>query len=180
MECFQKFSEIICSECDGDVGAGLRKGLCSQTCSSLYSACWNDYFAQDQRMGNLRFCQKSDLVCSPLKFLTQNSDQFCKEIGFEVNPNTDLEDVIDKLLINATDIQPSCWDGTPSALYLGPAARQIDASGNKEGRPTSGASFMQRFKQALRNMPNSGIILGIIFTAMMLLVIIFIVYFLLK
>ena len=32
-------------------------------------------------------------------------------------------DVLDSLIINSTNIEPSCWDGIPSSRYFGEATQ---------------------------------------------------------
>jgi hypothetical protein len=38
------YKEIICYDCDSDVGQGIRRGLCPHICEGLYQACIDDYF----------------------------------------------------------------------------------------------------------------------------------------
>lgn len=43
-------------ECDGDVGVGLRKGICPHVCDALYKNCLDDFFKLDEQSLKYKFC----------------------------------------------------------------------------------------------------------------------------
>ena len=43
-KCLDVLNRLFCYDCDGDVGQGLRNGLCSNVCDQIYQNCKEDYF----------------------------------------------------------------------------------------------------------------------------------------
>ncbi|KAM3136320.1 hypothetical protein pb186bvf_011619 [Paramecium bursaria] len=115
-QCQQVYQHIVCAECDGDIGQGVRRGLCPRVCQRLYDSCKDDLFQYDDNAHKLRFCQKNDAICSYLKVIESNPERFCQDLGFPQNENDQLENWIDNRFHNVQQ-DPLCFDGIPSSKY---------------------------------------------------------------
>ncbi|CAD8111519.1 unnamed protein product [Paramecium primaurelia] len=117
-QCQEIFIKTICSDCDGDIGQQIRVGFCPHYCNQMYQACWNDLFQYDEKSQKLRLCYQNDVVCSELRNIVNNGDQFCTSLGYKVNTNTNIDEWIENKYLNLSTT-PLCWDGTPSHRIWG-------------------------------------------------------------
>ncbi|KRX03188.1 hypothetical protein PPERSA_07016 [Pseudocohnilembus persalinus] len=152
-QCQIQFNEIICSECDADIGTQLRKGICQNICDNFYNNCVNDLFKMEEN--RVKYCNQNDMICSPLKSIFTDSTSFCDNIGFKVNQNSDyqvwMEDLKEKQ--SQESIQPVCWDGKPSQKYFYPATEIQEKQSSSWGGSEQGQQGQQSKKifQGLNN-----------------------------
>ncbi|CAK61186.1 unnamed protein product (macronuclear) [Paramecium tetraurelia] len=112
-QCQEIFTKTICSDCDGDIGQQIRVGFCPHYCTQMYQACWRDLFQYDEKTQKLRLCYQNDVLCSELRNIVNNGDQFCTSLGYKVNSYSDREEWMENKYLNLSTM-PLCWDGTPS------------------------------------------------------------------
>ncbi|CAD8201654.1 unnamed protein product [Paramecium pentaurelia] len=112
-QCQEIFTKTICSDCDGDIGQQIRFGFCPHYCNQMYQSCWRDLFQYDEKTQKLRLCYQNDVLCSELRNIVNNGDQFCTSLGYKVNSYSNRDEWIENKYLNLTTT-PLCWDGTPS------------------------------------------------------------------
>lgn len=96
----------------------------------LHEVCKNDYFMVDA--GRIRVCSRGDLVCSKLSDIAVKKTDFCPLLGYEVTDNGEPDEWFMQFYKNddneegeiaVAQIQPICWDFTPSAAIFGPSSK---------------------------------------------------------
>lgn len=75
--------------------------------------------------GRIRVCSRGDLVCSKLYDIAVKKTDFCSLLGYEVTDNGEADEWFMQFYKNdnedPAEIQPICWDFTPSAAIFGPS-----------------------------------------------------------
>ena len=102
--CLQTTRDMLCTNCDGDIGIGKRRGVCLDLCQNWYQVCKFDYFCDTlddwSVKGSLDFC--TDIEINESKQLRSivgdgGGELFCKRMGFTVGEH------------------PTCYNGIPKA-----------------------------------------------------------------
>jgi hypothetical protein len=58
--------------------------------------------------------RENDVLCSELRFITTKPEEYCLEIGYQINTYDKIDEMAENLDMNVT-WAPTCWDGTPSS-----------------------------------------------------------------
>ncbi|CAG9329265.1 unnamed protein product [Blepharisma stoltei] len=112
--CLTVMQDILCSECDGDVGEGHKSGICQNLCDSLYESCKDDYFEAGMTESGIEFCSGGSWICYPLTSFVDNGKDFCERLGFEVK-------------------KKNCFDGISAASVKGKAPAENQEKGDAIG-----------------------------------------------
>lgn len=117
-DCKLGLLRLTCRVCDPQVGVGIKKHICRDTCSSLFDACAQDFFSYDSGSGLVSPCSEQTsgmLVCSQLTDLVSSAAEFCKAAGFGRM---------------AADADEPCFDGTPVSADACPAEESSPPAGS--------------------------------------------------
>ncbi|CAD8124426.1 unnamed protein product [Paramecium sonneborni] len=132
-QCQEIFTKTICSDCDGDIGQQVRVGFCPHFCNQMYQACWMDLFQYDEKSQKLRLCYQNDVLCSELRNIVNNGDQFCSSLGYKLNSYSNRDEWIENKYLNLSTT-PLCWDGTPSHRIWGNEAKLPETKVNSKNK----------------------------------------------
>lgn len=69
------------------------------------------------------------MLCSELKNIVDNGDQFCTSLGYKVNSYSNIDEWIENKYLNLSTT-PLCWDGTPSHRIWGAEIKLPETKAN--------------------------------------------------
>ena len=81
-ECKNLASSIYCAPCHPLVGTGVKRGVCRESCDAWYSECAPALF--EHAVTGLQPCAPSSLICTPLRDIVRDGEQFCRAMGVRV------------------------------------------------------------------------------------------------
>lgn len=142
-KCASLTRQVLCSWCDGDVGAGLKSSagkiyICPDLCNMWYGQCEGEYFSF---VGGQIVPCANEAICSTLQNIllhlpeAERASFFCSKAyhagvpHFEVAPQS--------------RIPWGCFDGVPAAKRFAPSAQQ---GKRYSQRSTQGRTFWQQLK----------------------------------
>ena len=120
----------MCMPCQGDVGLGKIKSICSSSCDEWFDSCRAEYYMSETIGGSLLPCYGDPVVCSRLDNIVKDGREFCGKMGFRVqhakkrnaeeDEDTDEFAVLYKTMAemsldskNTDDEEATCYDGSP-------------------------------------------------------------------
>lgn len=130
-KCSMFYQKLICSFCDAEVGVGNKiqyksPVICQSYCNMWYNACFNDYFDNIQNSYfrnnedisfirlNIIPCTDSSVICSSLRSITDNPQEFCSLNGFAIYSDNNL---------HFNEYNHNCFNGISASSILKPGIK---------------------------------------------------------
>jgi len=123
--------------CQGDVGLGKIRSICSSSCNEWFDSCREEYYMSETIGGSLLPCYGDPIVCARLDTIVKDGEQFCRKMGFRVQSTSKIkgknddggddddndefaalyktmsENALSSTTTTQDDEDASCYDGSP-------------------------------------------------------------------